>query len=89
MVKDDDEFWIIGDPTISNFMMVADHGYYGDSCETTNDPLAADSYKTSVEAVDALCTNEDVILWAAGTPFPSRVMPLKVNVRVSVSPKKG
>jgi len=84
VIKDDDEFWIIGDPTTSQFMMVEDRGYHGDSCETTSDPLAADSYHTFKDAVDALCSEEDVILWAAGTPFPSRVRPLKVNMKVTV-----
>lgn len=87
VVKDEDDFWIIGDPTISQFMMVEDHGYTGDSCETTSNPLAADRYETYDEAVDALCTQEDVILWAGGTPFPSRVRPLKVDVKVTVRPR--
>ena len=87
VVKDEDDFWIIGDPTIGQYMLVEDRGYSGDSCETTSDPILADHFETRSEAVDALCSQEDVILWAAGTPYPSRVRPLKVDVKVSVSAK--
>ena len=83
-VRDEDDFWIIGDPSISQFMTVEDRGYHGDICETTSDPLSADRYDTYEEAVDALCTQQDVVLWAGGTPFPSRVRPLKVDVNVIV-----
>jgi hypothetical protein len=84
--RDNDDFWIIGDPTIGQFqfMMIEDRGYYGDVCETTDDPLSADRYNTYKEAEDALCTQEDIIEWARGTPFPSRVRPLKVDVKVTV-----
>ena len=84
VVRDEDDFWIIGDPSISQFMTVEDRGYHGDSCETTSNPLSADRYDTYEEAVDALCTQEDVVQWAGGTPFPSRVRPLKVDVKVTV-----
>ena len=77
-----DEFWIVGDPTIRMYMRVEGRGYHGDSCESTEDALLADRYATYEEAVEALCSNSDVIMWAAGTPFPSRVVPIKVGVNV-------
>ena len=83
-VVDGDSFYIIGDSTTSSYMLVEDRGYSVDSCETTSDPLDAYRYGSFDEAVIAMSTDEDVILWCNGTPYPSRVRPLLVDVRTMV-----
>lgn len=84
VIRDEDDFWIIGDPSISQFMTIEDRGYHGYINETMSDPLSADRYNTYDEAAEVLCTQEDIVEWVRGTPFPSRVRPLKVDVKVTV-----
>lgn len=85
---DSEEFWIVGDETTATYMCEEGRGYDGYVLETTSDPICAMRFPSKKDAINWLCTVDDAIDWAGGTPYPSRVMPLKVKVGISISGKE-